>query len=94
MQSCRVRPPFSLFPCLFRYISQKEALLHFCGRVRRAGEAPGRPLLTAFSSYTGWHVRTLTFNELGSKGGGAAAEVDVGTFLQDEWVFLVKRVTT
>lgn len=37
---------------------------------------------------------TLTFNELGSKGGSVSAEVDVGTFLQDERVFLVKRVTT
>lgn len=38
--------------------------------------------------------QALTFNELGSKDGGVAAEVDVGTFLQNERVFLVERITS
>lgn len=37
---------------------------------------------------------TLTFDELGLKGRGIATEVNMGTLLQDERVFLVKRVTT
>lgn len=36
---------------------------------------------------------TLTFDELGPKGRGIATEVDMGTLLQDERVFLVKWVT-
>lgn len=37
---------------------------------------------------------TLTFNELGLIGRRIATEVNMGTLLQDERVFLVKRVTT
>lgn len=36
----------------------------------------------------------LTFNKLGSKGGGVSAEVDMGTLLQNERVFLVERIAT
>lgn len=40
------------------------------------------------------YMRTLTFDELGPKGRGVATEVNVGTLLQDERVFLVEWVTT
>ena len=37
---------------------------------------------------------TLTCDELGLEGWGVATEVNIGTLLQDERVFLVKWVTT
>lgn len=89
MSSILPLQPLPAFAALDLKETCSATILRLCAR---AAKASGRPLLTAFSWYAAH--QTLTFDELRSKGGGVATKVDVGTFLQNEWVFLVKRVAT